>query len=63
VQAVRASRDRQAWQGALDAITTAAGSGSNLVPAVLAAVEARATLGEIADTLRAAFGEYRDRAL
>ena len=35
-------------------------SGDNLVPPVIAAVEARATLGEIADTLRSVFGEHRD---
>jgi methylmalonyl-CoA mutase N-terminal domain/subunit len=30
------------------------------VPVILAAVEAHATLGEIADTLRGVFGEHRD---
>ena len=34
--------------------------GENLVPPIVSAVEAYATLGEIADTLRAVFGEYRD---
>jgi methylmalonyl-CoA mutase N-terminal domain/subunit len=34
---------------------------ANLVPLVLQAVEARATLGEISDILRAIFGEHRDR--
>ena len=33
----------------------------NLVPPIIAAVEARATVGEIADTLRGVFGEYRGR--
>jgi methylmalonyl-CoA mutase N-terminal domain/subunit len=32
--------------------------GANLVPPVLAAVEAWATVGEIADAVRAVFGEY-----
>jgi methylmalonyl-CoA mutase N-terminal domain/subunit len=32
---------------------------SNLMPAILAAVEAEATLGEIADRLRSVFGEHR----
>jgi methylmalonyl-CoA mutase N-terminal domain/subunit len=63
VQTVRASRDRADWQRAMDALTGAATGGSNLVPAVLAAVEARATLGEVADALRTTFGEYRDRAI
>jgi methylmalonyl-CoA mutase N-terminal domain/subunit len=39
---------------------TAQGSG-NLVPPILEAVRAYATLGEISDTLREVFGEYRER--
>jgi methylmalonyl-CoA mutase N-terminal domain/subunit len=34
---------------------------ANLVPAILAAVKARATLGEISDRLRLVFGEHRPR--
>ena len=60
VAALRASRDRQTWQLAIDAVDAAARQGANLVPRVLAAVEARATLGEIADTLRRVFGEHRE---
>ena len=33
------------------------------VPAIVAAVESMATVGEIADTMRAVFGEYREVAL
>jgi methylmalonyl-CoA mutase N-terminal domain/subunit len=33
----------------------------NLVPPILEAVRAYATLGEISDTLRGVFGEYRER--
>ncbi len=62
-QAVRASRDRAAWQQAMDRVTASAKDGTNLVPPVLAAVEARATLGEIADAMRSVFGEYSDRAV
>ncbi|HVS96589.1 MAG TPA: methylmalonyl-CoA mutase family protein [Puia sp.] len=36
-----------------------AASGENIMPAVLTAVEERCTLGEIADTLREIFGEYK----
>ncbi|MBM3817734.1 MAG: methylmalonyl-CoA mutase [Acidimicrobiia bacterium] len=58
VRAVRASRSAGEWQTALaDVEGTARGAG-NLVPPILAAVEARATLGEIADALRRVFGEY-----
>jgi len=60
VQAVRQSRDAAAWQGAVADLERAARDGSNLVPAVIAAVEARATLGEIADALRRIFGEHRE---
>ena len=60
VATLRASRDRQAWQQAIDAVDAAARHGANLVPPVIAAVEARATLGEIADTLRRVFGEHRE---
>jgi methylmalonyl-CoA mutase N-terminal domain/subunit len=58
VQAVRAGRSVSEWEKALaDVERTARGTG-NLVPPILAAVEARATLGEIADALRRVFGEY-----
>jgi methylmalonyl-CoA mutase N-terminal domain/subunit len=40
----------------------AARDGSNLVPFIVAAVEAHATLGEIADAMRRVFGEYRETA-
>jgi methylmalonyl-CoA mutase N-terminal domain/subunit len=60
VQAVRSSRSQQAWSGALAGVEQAARDGSNLVPPIIAAVDAHATLGEIADTLRHVFGEYQD---
>jgi methylmalonyl-CoA mutase N-terminal domain/subunit len=62
-RAVRASRDRSAWQRAMEQVTAAAKSETNLVPPVLAAVEAKATLGEVADALRNVFGEYSERAI
>ena len=37
-----------------------AGTKENLLPAILEAVESYATLGEISDRLRKAFGEYRE---
>ena len=39
----------------------AAKDGSNLMPTIINAVEKRATLGEIANTLRGVFGEYREQ--
>ena len=60
VRAVRAARDPRAWQAAMDAVRAAAAGSMNLVPPVIAAVEARATLGEISDALRGVFGEHRE---
>jgi methylmalonyl-CoA mutase N-terminal domain/subunit len=62
VRAVRAGRSAAEWRAALDAVTRAASDGSNLVPTIVAAVEARATVGEISDTMRAVFGEHREIA-
>ena len=56
VRAVRASRDTAAWRASLDALATAAREPPNLVPFVIGAVEARATIGEISDTLRGVLG-------
>ena len=61
LRAVRASRDADAWREALAAVSRAASDGSNLVPPIVAAVEARATVGEIADTMRTVFGEFEER--
>jgi methylmalonyl-CoA mutase N-terminal domain/subunit len=58
---LRQARDRQAWQAACATVESAARSGANLVPPIIAAVEARATVGEVAGVLRNIFGEYRDR--
>jgi methylmalonyl-CoA mutase N-terminal domain/subunit len=55
----RAARDDAAARAATRALAEAARGTSNLVPIILAAVKARATLGEIADALREVFGEYR----
>jgi methylmalonyl-CoA mutase N-terminal domain/subunit len=60
VATVRHTRDHVDVMAALDALSTAARTGDNLVPHVLRAIEARATLGETADRLRSVFGEHRD---
>jgi methylmalonyl-CoA mutase N-terminal domain/subunit len=60
VRGVRASRDAAAWRAALDGVVAAARSGTNLVPPIVTAVEARATVGEISDALRSVFGEHRE---
>ena len=59
VGALRTARDPEAARNALAAVERAARDGVNLVPPIIAAVEALATVGEISDTLRGVFGEYR----
>ncbi len=63
VEAVRASRDQSRWRDTLAAVGAAARSDDNLMPPIIAAVEARATVGEIADVLRGVYGEYRDTTI
>jgi methylmalonyl-CoA mutase N-terminal domain/subunit len=60
VRALRARRDVAAWQAAVGGVEEAARSGANLMPRILAAVEANATVGEISDSLRRVFGEYQE---
>lgn len=60
LKGLRARRDSLKTQAALDEIGRRARSTENLMPAILAAVESYATVGEISDTLRAAFGEYQE---
>jgi methylmalonyl-CoA mutase N-terminal domain/subunit len=60
VRALRTRRDAIRWEAALRGVTDAARGGANLMPAILEAVESYATVGEIAGTLRAVFGEYRE---
>jgi methylmalonyl-CoA mutase, N-terminal domain len=60
LQALRARRDAAQSRAALDEVERRARTTENLMPAILAAVEAYATVGEISDSLRRAFGEYRE---
>jgi methylmalonyl-CoA mutase N-terminal domain/subunit len=61
VRQVRASRSVSECTNALTQVKASATDGSNLMPAIITAIEKRATLGEIADALRAVFGEYREQ--
>jgi methylmalonyl-CoA mutase, N-terminal domain len=60
VRRVRADRDSAACELALAALADAAAGTANLLPTIIAAVEAQATLGEISDRLRLAWGEHRE---
>jgi methylmalonyl-CoA mutase N-terminal domain/subunit len=59
----RSSRDAAACEKALAGLEAAARGTDNLLPHILASVEAHATLGEISDRLRNVFGVYRPPAL
>ena len=58
IQALREARDADRWSAAMDAVEAAARGDENVVPRVLDAVEAEATVGEIAGRLRTVWGEY-----
>ena len=60
LQALRARRDSSRVQSALVELQRRASTSENLLPAMLAAVEAYATVGEISDALRRLFGEYQE---
>jgi methylmalonyl-CoA mutase N-terminal domain/subunit len=57
---VRASRSQSAVAERLAALERAARGDGNLMPPILDAAEAYATVGEISDRLRSVFGEYRE---
>lgn len=59
---LRAHRDGTRWSESLRELERTARGNANLMPQILNAVEAYATVGEISDTLRRVFGEYRGNA-
>jgi len=60
LQQVRAERDPAAWSSALARLEDCARGEENVMPALIEAVRAYATVGEISDHLRAAWGEHRE---
>ena len=60
VGALRSKRDRAKAEAALHELERRARNTENLLPAILDAVENYLTVGEISDTLRRVFGEYRE---
>jgi methylmalonyl-CoA mutase, N-terminal domain len=60
LQALRAKRDAHKTQAAIAELERRAATSENLLPAILGAVEAYATVGEISDALRRTFGEYHE---
>ncbi len=63
LRALRLRRNKVEWEASLRKIEEAARSGANLMPHILAAVEAYATVGEISDTMRKVFGEYKESVI
>jgi methylmalonyl-CoA mutase N-terminal domain/subunit len=60
LQKLRARRDALRVQAALRHVEESACSDENLMPAILEAVKAYATVGEISDAMRKVFGEYQE---
>ncbi len=58
---LRASRDKKKWEKALSAMQSAAETEENLMPYIVTAAKAFATTGEISNTFREVFGEYRPK--
>ena len=60
LRTLRAKRNAETWHAAIRAVEDTARSGDNLMPRILAAVEANATVGEISDAMRKVYGEYKE---
>ncbi len=57
----RSERDNGAVRAKLEALTAASKGAANLMPLILDAVKAEATVGEVCDAMRTVFGEYQER--
>ena len=60
VRKVRAERDPAAWKAAMDRLEACASGDENLLPPMIEAVKAYATVGEVCDLLRSVWGEHRE---
>ena len=60
LKTLRKGRDSSQVEGALEKIRQSARGPSNLMPTIIVAVEAYATVGEIADVMRDVFGEHKE---
>ncbi len=60
IAVLRAERDSAAYHTAIEHLRSAAESSENVVPYIIKAVAAKATLGEISNTMRAVFGVHKD---
>ncbi len=58
---LRSRRDHAAWEKALNRLRSVSQTDENVMPAVIEAVKAKATVGEICDVWRDVFEEYRPK--
>jgi methylmalonyl-CoA mutase N-terminal domain/subunit len=63
LERIRKDRDKKKHQEAMDRLMKVAEGDENVMPAILQAVHADATLGEVAGVFREVFGEYKDPAI
>ena len=57
---MRAKRDQARWAAAVKQVEDTAKGTGNLMPVIVEAVEANATVGEISDAMRHVYGEYHE---
>jgi len=60
LKALRAKRDQAKWKAAIQQVEDTARGTGNLIPAIVEAVEASSTVGEISDAMRRVYGEYQE---
>jgi methylmalonyl-CoA mutase N-terminal domain/subunit len=58
---MRAARDAKRWKKALENLRNVSENNENVMPAVIEAVKAEATIGEICDVWRGIYGEYKPK--
>ncbi len=57
----RAKRDQAKWKAALDKLSQVSKTDENVIPYVIEAVKAKATVGEVCNVWREVYGEYRPK--
>ncbi len=60
LRAFREKRNKATWQAGISGVENTARNGRNLTPAIIEAVSSNCTVGEISDSLRKVFGEYKE---
>ena len=60
LKALRVKRDQAKWKTAIQHVEDCARGSNNLMPAIVEAVDANATVGEISDAMRRVYGEYKE---